>query len=95
MSSTKSSETCHGSNLGISAIVDGQVLSAVGDTRAVIEKDRDVDAHDGDDAATVKIHHEEVLEIERTNLIVHNLNQTESKHQKDQDLAVHGGQCDP
>ena len=74
MSSTKSSKAGHGSNLWISGVVDGQVLPAVGDARAVVEEDRDVDAHDGDDAATVQIHHEEVLEVQRTNLIVHNLN---------------------
>ena len=95
MSSAKCSKTRHGSNLWISGVVDGQVLPAVGDARAVVEEDRDVDAHDGDDAAAVQIHHEEVLEVQRTNLVIHNLNKTEGEHKENQDLAIHSGQCDP
>ena len=72
-----------------------EVLPAVSDTGAVIKQDSDVDAHDSNDAATVEVHHEEVLEIQRPDLVVHHLDQTEGQHQEDEELAVHGGQADP
>ena len=87
MSSPESSQTSNGSNLGISGVC--QVLPAVGDAGAVVEEDGDVDAHDSNDAATVEIHHEEVLEKERLDLVVHHLDQTEGEHEQDEYLAVH------
>ena len=76
-------------------MVGGEVLTAGGDTGTVIKEDSDVDTHDGNDAATVQIHHEEVLEVQRPDLVVHHLNQTECKHEQDQDLAIHGRQGHP
>ena len=93
MSSPESSQTSNGSHLGVPGV--GQVLPAVGHAGAVVEEDGDVDAHDSNDAAAVEIHHEEVLEEERLDLVVHHLDQTEGEHEKDEDLAVHGREGDP
>ena len=93
MSSPESSQASNGAHLGVPGV--GQVLPAVGDAGAVVEQDGDVDAHDSNDAAAVEIHHEEVLEEERLDLVVHHLNQTEGEHEKDEYLAVHGGERHP
>ena len=93
MSSPESSQASNGSHLGVPGV--GQVLPAVGHAGAVVEEDGDVDAHDSNDAAAVEIHHEEVLEEERLDLVVHHLNQTEGEHEEDKYLAVHGREGDP
>ena len=93
MSSPESSQASDGSDLGVPGVC--QVLPAVGDAGAVVEEDGDVDAHDGNDAAAVEIHHEEVLEEERLDLVIHHLNQTEGEHEEDENLAVHGRERHP
>ena len=83
MRSSERSKTSDGADLRVSGIVGREILTAWGDAWTVVQQDRDVDAHDGDDAAAVQVHHEEVLEVEGTNLVVHNLYQTKGKHQQD------------
>ena len=83
MRSSERSKTSDGADFRVSSIVGREVLPAWGDAWTVVQQDRDVDAHDGDDAAAVQVHHEEVLEVEGTNLVVHNLYQTKGKHQQD------------
>ena len=93
MGSPESSQTSDGSDLGVPRV--GQVLPAVGDAGAVVEEDGDVDTHDSNDAAAVEIHHEEVLEEEGLDLVVHHLDQTEGEHEQDENLAVHGRKRHP
>lgn len=81
MSPPEGSQTSDGSDLRVTGV--GEVLSAVGHTWAVVQQHGDVDAHDSDDAAAVEVHHEEVLEEERLNLVIHDLDETESEHKKD------------
>ena len=83
MRSSERPKTSDGADFRVSGIVGREVLTAWGDAWTVVQQDRDVDAHDGDDAAAVQVHHEEVLEVEGTNLVVHNLYQTKGKHQQD------------
>ena len=93
MSPPEGAQTSDGTHLRVTGV--GEVLSAVGHTGAVVQQYGDVDAHDSDDAAAVEVHHEEVLEEERLDLVVHHLDQTEGEHEKDEDLAVHGREGDP
>ena len=103
MSSSQRSETGNGAHLrvhGPTAVAGGvaspsataAVLAAtvlVGDRRAIVQEDGDVDTHDGDDAAHVQVHHKDPLEGQRTNVVVHHLRQAEGQHQQYQELAVH------
>ena len=93
MGPPQGSQASNGTDLRVPGV--GQVLPAVGDAGAVVEEDGDVDAHDRDDAAAVEIHHEEVLEEEGLDLVIHHLNQTEGEHEKDENLAVHGRERHP
>ena len=93
VSSAESAQTSDGADLRVPGV--GEVLPAVGHTGAVVQQDGDVDAHDSNDAAAVKVHHEEVLEEERLNLVVHDFDKTEGEHEEDKNLAVHGGEADP
>ena len=97
VSSAECAETADAADLRVlTSIMGGQLLPRVpGHPGAVVQQHGDVDAHDGDDAAAVEVHHEEVLEVERPDLVVHHLDQAEGEHEEDEDLAVHGAQCDP
>ena len=97
VSPAECAETADAADLWVlTPIMCGQLLPGVpGHPGAVVQQHRDVDAHDGDDAAAVEVHHEEVLEVERPNLVVHHLDQAEGEHEEDEDLAVHGAQRDP
>ena len=92
----ESAEAADAPDLRVAGIVGGQLLPGVpGHPGAVVQQHRDVDAHDGDDAPAVEVHHEEVLEVERPDLVVHHLDQAEREHQEDEDLAVHRAQRHP
>ena len=58
-------------------------LPAVGYWWTIVQQNSDVDAHDGNNAAAVEVHHVESLECEGGNLVVHHLYQTEGKHEED------------
>ena len=89
MGAAQGAQTADAAHLRVPGIVGGQGLAGVGHAGAVVQQHRDVDAHDGDDGAAVEVHHEEALEGERWNLVVHHFDQTEGKHEEDQELAVH------
>ena len=93
MGPLESAETANAADLRVPG--RGEVLPAVGHARTVVQKDSDVDAHDGDDAAAVEIHHEESLEGEGRDLVVHHLDEAEGEHEEDKQLAVHTGESDP
>ena len=78
MSTLQSSQAANRPNFWVSG--SRQILARVGHTWTVVEQDGDVDAHDGNNGAAVEVHHEESLEGERWNLVVHHFNQTEGKH---------------
>lgn len=67
----------------------------VRDGGAVVQQDRDVDAHDGDDTAHVEVHHEDALEGQGADAVVHDLGQAECQHQEYEELSVHGAQSHP
>ena len=95
MGAAQGAETADAANLRVPGIVSGQGLARVGHAGAVVQQHRDVDAHDGDDAPAVEVHHEEVLEVKRPDPVVHHLDEAEGEHQEDEDLAVHGAQRHP
>ena len=96
MGAAECAEAADAADLRVAGVVGCQLLPGVpGHAGAVVQQHRDVDAHDGDDAPAIEVHHEEVLEVERPDLVVHNLDQAEGEHQEDEDLAVHRAQCHP
>ena len=77
------SGSLYNKSMKISWMSNIQLMPAVSYRWTVVKQDCDVDAHDGDDAAAVEVHHEEPLECERRDLIVHHFYQAESKHKED------------
>jgi hypothetical protein len=81
---------------GLGPLARLAVLAAAGTAaRAVVEQYGDVDAHDGNNAAHVQVHHEDALEGERTDVVVHDLSEAEGQHEEDEELAIEGAQGHP